>query len=118
MSRLLLGRALLVAGTEPDTALAALRVAVREFRAEDDVSNLLSCLLAAAHAMLLQGRDDDGVALAASVRHEAARRGLNFEPVDPPGAAALNAALAHATPAAGASTRILDEAAMIALLDT
>jgi hypothetical protein len=122
MSRLLLARTLLrasnVAGgavADPAAAIRALRLAVRGFTEEDDVGNVLSSLLAGAHALLLLGREADGAAMAAGVRREVARRGLNFEPADPVGTAALNAALA-ATGPAGETGAASSTAAMIALL--
>jgi hypothetical protein len=120
MCRLLLGRTLLrgTPPTDPAGAVTALRLAVRDFAEEDDVGNVLICLLAGAHALILLGRAEDGARLAAAVRREAARRGLVFEPADPIGSAALNAALAGLGPgpyAAGQDDDELDQAAMIAL---
>ncbi|WP_433368791.1 BTAD domain-containing putative transcriptional regulator [Actinoplanes sp. CA-142083] len=115
-SHLLLGRVLLRPPSDPAAALASLREAVRLFQEEDDVGNVLGGLLAGALALLLLGRHDDGATLAAAVRREAARRGLIYEPGDPIGSAALDAALA----AAGETSRDpaeLDRAAMTALLD-
>ena len=125
MCRLLLGRALLRASpaaaspvpADPAAAVRALRLAVRQFAEEDDVGNVLSTLLAGAHALLLLGRAGDGTTLAGAVRREAARRALVFEPADPIGTAALDEALA-ATGLAGGAAAELDRAAMIALLDT
>ena len=100
------------AGRGPEAALAALRTAVGEFAHEDDVGNVLNCLLAGALALLRLGRTAEGATLAAAVRREVTRRGLDPESADPAGTAALDAALADFEPA----DTPLDREEMIALL--
>ncbi|MFF5293305.1 BTAD domain-containing putative transcriptional regulator [Paractinoplanes globisporus] len=112
MSRLFLARTLLRAG-DPAAAAGVLRLAIRGFSEEDDIANVLTCLLTGALTLLRLGRHEDGATLAAGVRREVARRGLSIEPGDPLGSAALDEALAgrEGRPDAGD----LDQAALIAL---
>lgn len=115
MAELVLARSFLTADDpEPDAALPPLRRALRRFIGEEDVSNMLNCLLTGAWVFALSGRAGDAAALVAAVRRHAVRRGLDPEASDPAGTAALTAAL---DPAAVRRAAALDESAMIALLD-
>src|SRR3954451_22747242 len=93
----------------PAAALPLIRRALRRFTAEDDVGNVLVCLLSGAWALALTGRATDAAALRCGVRRQAVRRGLHPEATDPAGTAALAAALTTLTPAESADAEARGE---------
>ncbi|BCJ42357.1 hypothetical protein GCM10010168_90820 [Actinoplanes ianthinogenes] len=111
-----LGLARATLPTDPHTALAAVRRAIREFRTQDDINNVLTALHTASQALALAGRPRDGATLLAAVRRHAQRRGLDLDQANPAVAAGLREVFAGVDlDAAGPA---LDEEAMIAILDT